>query len=71
MVSTNHAEESPMTQHPESHNDEDADDGPECDARKVVSAKELFEGEREICIEHCGERYRLRITRRNKLILQK
>jgi len=38
---------------------------------RVVSARELFDGDREICIEHEGEIYRLRITRRNKLILQK
>lgn len=41
------------------------------DAPKVVSARDLFAGEREICIEHEGERYVLRITRRGKLILQK
>jgi hemin uptake protein HemP len=41
------------------------------DPPKVVSAQELFAGEREICIEHEGERYVLRITRRGKLILQK
>lgn len=40
-------------------------------APKVLSARELFAGEREICIEHEGERYVLRITRRGKLILQK
>jgi hemin uptake protein HemP len=40
------------------------------DAR-TVEARELFQGAREICIEHAGVRYRLRITRRNKLILQK
>jgi hemin uptake protein HemP len=38
---------------------------------KVVSAQDLFAGEREICIDHEGERYVLRITRRGKLILQK
>jgi hemin uptake protein HemP len=38
---------------------------------KVVCARELFAGAREICIEHASERYLLRITRRNKLILQK
>ncbi len=38
---------------------------------KVIEAGELFQGEREIWIEHEGVRYRLRITRRNKLILQK
>jgi hemin uptake protein HemP len=37
----------------------------------VVEARQLFQGSREICIEHDGVRYRLRITRRNKLILQK
>lgn len=37
----------------------------------VISAEQLFRERREICIEHNGVRYRLRITRRNKLILQK
>jgi hemin uptake protein HemP len=37
----------------------------------VLDARELFSGSREIVIEHDGIRYRLRITRRNKLILQK
>jgi hemin uptake protein HemP len=37
----------------------------------VVRAEELFQGHREICLEHAGKRYRRRITRRNKLILQK
>ncbi len=60
-----------MTQPPLPHEQEDANEGPASDAPKVVSTKELFDGEREICIEHGGERYRLRITRRNKLILQK
>jgi hemin uptake protein HemP len=38
---------------------------------RVIEARELFRGNREIWIEHAGVRYRLRITRRNKLILQK
>jgi hemin uptake protein HemP len=38
---------------------------------RVVRSEELFKAEREVCIEHAGVRYRLRITRRNKLILQK
>ena len=37
----------------------------------VLRANDLFQGHREIWIEHDGKRYRLRITRRNKLILQK
>lgn len=38
---------------------------------KVMPAQSLFAGCREVIIEHEGARYRLRITRRNKLILQK
>ncbi len=38
---------------------------------KIIAAADLFDGEREIRIEHAGVAYRLRITRRNKLILQK
>jgi hemin uptake protein HemP len=41
------------------------------EAAPVVPAQELFRGRREVVIEHDGARYRLRITRRNKLILQK
>lgn len=37
----------------------------------VVDARQLFGASREVWIEHEGVRYRLRITRRNKLILQK
>jgi hemin uptake protein HemP len=38
---------------------------------RTLRAEELFRGDHEIWIEHAGDRYRLRITRRNKLILQK
>jgi hemin uptake protein HemP len=38
---------------------------------RVVRTDELFGGRTEIWIVHHGDRYRLRITRRNKLILQK
>jgi hemin uptake protein HemP len=41
--------------------------GPE----RVVRAEELFGDRREVWIELDGVRYRLRITRRGKLILQK
>jgi hemin uptake protein HemP len=37
----------------------------------VLPSQQIFQGQREIWIEHDGVRYRLRITRRNKLILQK
>jgi hemin uptake protein HemP len=37
----------------------------------IVRADELFAGKREVWIDLDGVRYRLRITRRGKLILQK
>ena len=46
---------------------DDADHGP----KRVVRAEELFGTDREVWIELDGVRYRLRITRRGKLILQK
>lgn len=38
---------------------------------KLFRSEELFGGERLICIEHAGAVYRLQITSRGKLILQK
>lgn len=38
---------------------------------RLLKSEQLFQGEREIWIEHAGVRYVLRISRRNKLILQK
>ena len=38
---------------------------------RPIRAEELFHGAREVYIDHAGTRYRLRLTRRNKLILQK
>jgi len=52
----------------------DPDEPPDASDRddaKVIRAEELFGERREIWIELCGVRYRLRITRRGKLILQK
>ena len=43
------------------------DDGPE----RTINAEELFAGKKEVWIDLDGVRYRLRITRRGKLILQK
>lgn len=37
----------------------------------VISSKDLFAENKEIHIAHQGETYRLRITSRGKLILQK
>ena len=49
--------------------DERKDEPPE--PTRVVRAEELFGERREVWIELDGVRYRLRITRRGKLILQK
>jgi hemin uptake protein HemP len=38
---------------------------------RVIQAEELFAGQREVWIELDGVRYKLRITRRGRLILQK
>lgn len=43
----------------------------EPDQPRLIDADALFQGSREVWIEHEGVRYRLRITRRRKLILQK
>lgn len=49
----------------------DEEPQPPADERPVIPADELFKGEREVWIDLDGERYRLRITRRRRLILQK
>jgi hemin uptake protein HemP len=41
------------------------------EAPVVIDARQLLQGRKEVWIEHLGVRYRLRVTRRNKLILQK
>jgi hemin uptake protein HemP len=37
----------------------------------TLDTRSLFDGQRELCIVHNGETYRLRITRQDKLILTK
>ena len=39
--------------------------------RRRLHSSELFDGAREIVIEHGGEEYRLRVTSNGKLILTK
>jgi hemin uptake protein HemP len=55
--------------------DQDRDDADVAPASEepavVIPAAQIFGDRREVWIEHNGERYRLRITRRGKLILQK
>ncbi len=43
---------------------------PAC-TRRLIDAHQLLQGEREVWIVHDGVRYRLRLTRRNRLVLQK
>ena len=38
---------------------------------RIIRSAELLQGEREVCIDHEGEIYRLRLTRNKKLILHK
>ncbi|MBX3529696.1 MAG: hemin uptake protein HemP [Rhizobiaceae bacterium] len=38
---------------------------------RTLSSESLFEGRTEICIDHGGSVYRLKITRQGKLILNK
>lgn len=40
-------------------------------AGPMLDARDLFQGHKEIRIDHHGEIYRLRITSRGRLILQK
>ena len=56
-----------------SDTDDETDEcaGVPADVPRVLNADELFAGKREVWIELDGVRYRLRITRRGKLILQK
>jgi hemin uptake protein HemP len=50
---------------------EERDEHEDAEPPRVLDAEELFAGKREVWIELDGVRYRLRITRRGKLILQK
>ena len=58
-----------MNEEPEPDMPPDAEEP--ADPPKVIPAAELFGDAREVWIDFHGERYRLRITRRNKLLLQK
>jgi hemin uptake protein HemP len=41
------------------------------DTPAVIDLRTILQGKNEVWIEHAGVRYRLRVTRRNRLILQK
>jgi hemin uptake protein HemP len=59
-----------MADSPDRPKDQPPENGPS-EPPRILRAQDLFRGDREICIELDGTRYRLRMTRRNKLILQK
>jgi hemin uptake protein HemP len=46
-------------------------DTPESATPAIIDTRKLFGDLKEICLEHDGERYRLRITRKGRLILSK
>ncbi|MCG8695872.1 MAG: hemin uptake protein HemP [Minwuiales bacterium] len=48
--------------------DRQSDDTP---GLRTVRSADLFANAREIVIDHCGDRYRLRCTSKGKLILTK
>lgn len=51
--------------------DESTDDAKPMGPVPVINVTEWFDQQREVVLELEGVRYRLRLTRRNKLILQK
>ena len=55
---------------PSSETPTPSDDAHESSPREYDSS-ELLQGEKEVLIRHAGEVYRLRLTRNDKLILQK
>jgi hemin uptake protein HemP len=72
MVMKNELESSGMTEPNEKlegHPSPPKSDSP--NQERLLPSEVLFQGQREVWIEHSGVRYRLRITRRNRLILQK
>jgi hemin uptake protein HemP len=57
---------------PPSANVPGSESAPPAPAPSTISSETLFApGQREVVIEHGGERYRLRVTRNGKLILTK
>jgi hemin uptake protein HemP len=70
MIMTELPSQDPRTQE---HRSESADREPvpSADPTRVIRSEEIFAGERVVMIQHAGERYRLLITRNDRLILQK
>lgn len=55
----------------DTHEPDEPDEAAESVEAPVIDVADLFGDRREVWLELDGVRYRLRITRRNKLILQK
>jgi hemin uptake protein HemP len=61
-----------MTMSEPNEREKDSRENPEPSlSARIIPAEEIFGDQREVLIELDGERYRLRITRRGRLILQK
>jgi hemin uptake protein HemP len=58
-------------QRPMESDDRNRQGGAEAPAPRVLDARQLFGSDKEVVIEHAGVRYRLRLTRRGRLILTK
>jgi hemin uptake protein HemP len=58
-----------MTDRPEER--PSSDKRPLAVPQKTITSAEIFQGQREVLILHHGEVYRLRLTRKGKLILNK
>jgi len=39
--------------------------------QSVIASEQLLQGQNEVLIRHAGQEYRLRLTKQNKLILNK
>lgn len=53
------------------HPSESPPASPDANQTPVLDVRELLRGSREVIILHAGERYRLRVTANDKLILTK
>jgi hemin uptake protein HemP len=59
------------SEEPQGQPPDDAATGPLEPPPPTYTTQQLFRGSREVWIEHEGQRYRLRITTRGRLILTK
>jgi len=61
----------PMNIRPSDSLSANSADESKADLPRVINSSDLLQGNREVLIEHAGERYRLLLTRNGKLLLQK